>query len=64
MELIIYDISGKPIKTIINETQNEGKHRVQWDGTNDLLQKVASGIYISRLKVNGCEKTRKMLMLK
>ena len=30
------DISGKPVETMADKSQEQGLYRVQWDGTTDL----------------------------
>ncbi len=48
----IYSLMGREIKTLIKDTQFAGFHSVQWDGTNDYGQSVASGAYIIRFTAN------------
>lgn len=63
--LKIYNILGQEVKTLINKNMSPGNYEVQWDGTNNLGQKVSSGIYIYRMETNSeYVKTRKMLYLK
>lgn len=62
--LVIYDMLGHEVKTLINEIKEKGCHRVIWDGENNFGQKVCSGVYICRL--NSCDKIQvnKMLLLR
>jgi hypothetical protein len=41
-----------------------GNYQVQWDATNARSQKVATGIYLYRLKVGSETQSKKMLLLK
>ncbi|MEZ4761923.1 MAG: FlgD immunoglobulin-like domain containing protein [Calditrichia bacterium] len=36
---------GQLIKTLVSQKQSAGNYAVQWDGSNELGEKVASGIY-------------------
>ena len=62
--LDIYNITGQLIKSLVNEPKNAGNYRIQWNGTNESGQRVATGIYIYHLKAGSYEKTRKMVLLK
>jgi hypothetical protein len=59
VSLKVYDILGKEISTLINEEKPAGNYNVAFDGS-----KLASGIYFYRLKVNGFNEVRKMLLVK
>jgi hypothetical protein len=48
----------------VNEHLKAGYKRVQWDGTNDYGQPVASGIYFYRMAADDFSESKKMLLLK
>ncbi len=50
--LEIYNIVGHKVRTLLAEPMPAGYFKVQWDGTDELKQKVASGIYFCRLQAN------------
>ena len=50
VELIIYSIMGKKIKTVVNSNLDIGQHSYLWDGTDFNGKPVASGTYIYQLK--------------
>jgi flagellar hook assembly protein FlgD len=63
-ELTIFDIAGQAVwsKTLTNvET---GTHEVEWNGTSSNGEKVASGMYIYRLRSGNFSASKRMLMLK
>lgn len=60
----IYDVEGKHIRTLYSGYVPEGKHEVQWDGTNGLAQHVGSGIYFYRLKFGDVIVAKKMLLIR
>ncbi len=53
VELKIYNLLGKLVRTLVSERQYPGTHRVSWDGTDDTGEEVASGTYFYELKVSG-----------
>jgi len=65
ISLIIYDLLGREVATLINGTQSPGIHTVQWDGINSSGQKVGSGVYFYQIRSgNGLVNTKKMVLLK
>ena len=50
VDLTIYNIRGQKVATIANNFQTAGYHQVMWNGTNDLGQKVSSGVYFLRMQ--------------
>jgi hypothetical protein len=64
VELSIYDVAGRRVRTLVNERQRADVYRVEWDGTNDGGQRVASGVYFYRIVAGKFTQTRKMVMLK
>jgi len=60
----IYDVSGKVLRTLVNETLSAGKHRALWDGRDDSGRIMASGVYVCRLEAEGKSAVRKMVLLK
>ncbi len=63
IELIIYNIKGQKIKTLIDAYSAKGHFELIWRGTDDNGNKVATGNYFIKLEVNGEEKTVKKCVL-
>jgi flagellar hook assembly protein FlgD len=63
--LTVYNTTGQMINTLLASEQMPGQYKITWDGTNDLGQTVASGMYLYRLHV-GQEfvETKQMTLLK
>ena len=61
IELEIYNLRGDVVKTLYNGNQTMGHHFVEWDGTNNLGEKVATGIYFYKLTANNFVETKKMI---
>ncbi|MGH7457286.1 MAG: T9SS type A sorting domain-containing protein, partial [bacterium] len=59
VELKVFDLSGKQIKTLVHEFKNVGRHRINFDASG-----LANGIYFYRLQVNNFAETKKMLVVK
>lgn len=65
IELLIFNIKGQKIKTLINNNFSKGNHSLFWYGNDELNQPVSSGIYYYKLNVNGkTESVKKCLLLK
>ncbi len=62
--LKIYDISGRLVKTLLNENRNAGNYSMTWDGTNHLGNRVGSGIYFYKLTTEDFQQVKKMMLIK
>jgi len=62
--LIVYDIRGRKIRTLIDSELKPGRHSIAWDGRNDEGGRVPSGIYLCTMRHGGRAYTRKMNLLK
>ncbi|MCK4403673.1 MAG: S8 family serine peptidase [candidate division Zixibacteria bacterium] len=62
--LKIYNIRGQLVKTLIEDELPPGRYEVIWDGTDENGKKVASGVYLYRLRTETSQTTRKMILLK
>ena len=60
----IYDLLGKQIKTLVNQSQDAGNKIAVWDGTNNLGRQVSAGVYLYQIQAGEFTQTRKMLFLK
>jgi hypothetical protein len=64
VELAIYDVSGRLVKTLVNGPVDAGSHNVVWDGTDNEGRKVTSGIYWSQYQAGDYISSKKMVLLK
>jgi hypothetical protein len=62
--LTVYDIMGRSVKEIVNQSLGSGHYRFEWNGLNSLSQPSASGIYFYRLQSGSNIVTKKMLLMK
>ena len=63
-ELIVYDLLGRNVNTLVNSYHAPGTYRVQWGGRDSNGNSVGSGLYFYTLKSGGRTLTRKMTLLK
>jgi hypothetical protein len=63
-KLVVYDILGREVRTIVNEEMHAGSHVVTWDGRNNAGFNVGSGVYMYKLTAGTMSKTQKMMLLK
>ncbi|MDH4337177.1 MAG: T9SS type A sorting domain-containing protein [Candidatus Krumholzibacteria bacterium] len=62
--LAVYDVAGRLVRTLLDETREAGAHTVTWDGRAQSGARVASGVYFYKLVTGGVARTRKMVLLK
>ena len=61
---MIFDATGRPVRTLVNETQRPGAREVVWNGDNDSGTVVSSGVYYCVLDSGGKRLTQKLILLK
>jgi hypothetical protein len=59
VKLVVYDLLGREVSTLVDQYMQAGKYTQEFDGT-----RIASGVYFYTLKVNDFTETRKMLLVK
>jgi type IX secretion system substrate protein len=64
VNITIYDVLGRKVKTLINKPYTFGKHTISWDGTDANGIEVVSGIYFYSIKTNNFKKYRRLLIIK
>jgi len=50
VEIKVYDVTGRLVKTLANRDFPGGEHTLVWDGTNDQGRTVARGVYFTQVK--------------
>jgi len=60
----IYDVLGRKVRTLVNETKQAGSYRAEWNGVDDAGRPVSTGVYLYRCKADKITQTKKMLLLK
>jgi ligand-binding sensor domain-containing protein len=64
VNLFIFDITGRKICTLLSGSFSEGIHSVIWNGRNDAMLNVSSGVYIARLESGEAAQNMKMLLIR
>jgi len=64
VKIIVSDIMGKRIKTLVDSDQISGQQTIRWNATNDLGNPVSAGIYFLTIEAGSFTKTNKMILLK
>jgi hypothetical protein len=62
--LDIYNVLGQHVKELTRAEMAAGSYEIVWDGTDRFGQRVATGVYLYRLRVGTEVQTKKMLLLK
>ena len=60
----IYDMKGRVVRTLVNKIQSKGNHLLEWNASNGQGYSVTSGVYLYMVKFGGFIATRKMILLK
>ena len=63
-DLVIFDILGREVKTLMNGFKSPGGGAIIWDGTDNFNGNVSSGIYFARLRGETVSGNIKLIMLK
>jgi hypothetical protein len=62
--LIIYNILGQKVRTLVDEPKEAGRYEAIWDGKDEDGREVASGIYFYQLKIADYCEIKKMILVK
>jgi flagellar hook assembly protein FlgD len=63
VSVVVYDVRGKVVQTVVDGTLPSGNHSISWAGKDQAGRDVANGVYFCRVKVGNIEKTAKMLLI-
>ncbi len=64
VNITIYDMLGREVKTMVNQVQNAGYRSIIWDATNDFGKPMSAGIYLYQIQAGEYLQTKKMVLLK
>ena len=64
VQLVIYNMLGQKVRTLVNQKLQHGSHNATWDGTTDTGSQVPSGVYLYKLKSDNFSDTKKMILMK
>ncbi|MCH7681655.1 T9SS type A sorting domain-containing protein, partial [candidate division KSB1 bacterium] len=64
VRIIIYDLTGRQVQELLYENKEAGSYSVEWNGNNQIGQRVSSGLYIYQISAGKFSQTRKMVFVK
>ncbi len=64
VNVTVYDMLGREVKTLVNTTQDAGFKSVVWNATNDHGKPVSAGVYLYQIQAGDFVQTKKMVLLK
>ncbi len=62
--LDIFDVTGRTVAQLVNESLQPGSYRVDWNGKDASGNQLSSGIYFYRLQQNQLVQSKRMLLIK
>ena len=64
VNITIYDIMGRTIRTLVKSKQTAGYRSIQWNATNNKGKSVSAGMYFYTIHAGDFRQTKKMVLLK
>ncbi|MEJ2637423.1 MAG: FlgD immunoglobulin-like domain containing protein [Calditrichia bacterium] len=64
VELSIFNGLGQKVRTLVNEVMPAGTHKVTWDARDGRGNRLASGMYIYRIKAGNFSEVKRMTLLR
>jgi hypothetical protein len=64
VHLVVYNLAGQPIRTLVDGYRSAGIYQVTWDGRGDAGRSVASGLYLYRLQAGSFAQVKRVTLLK
>lgn len=63
LNIMVHDVSGRRVITLVDGTRPAGDHEVSWDGRNARGDRVPAGIYVARLVTPGKVQAAKLVVV-
>jgi len=64
VKIVIYNIIGREVRTLVNEKQAAGYKQIQWNARDNFGKQVSSGYYIYMMQAGDFHKVHKMILIK
>ena len=62
--VVVYDLSGSLVKTLLNGSQDAGYNSLVWNSTNNKNEPISGGLYIYSVSTENSIHSKKMMLLK
>ena len=64
VSIFVYDLMGRRIKTLVNKVNAPGRYSVSWNGTNEASKLLSTGMYFYKMRAEGFESVKKLMLIK
>ena len=64
VRIMIFDLAGRPVRTLADHDFEAGANSVDWDGARDGGEAAASGVYFYRIEAGSFTDSKKMILLR
>lgn len=64
VRIVVYDISGRVLRVLVDKPQPAGRFSVIWDGKNERGERIASGVYFYEVTIGDFRQAKKLVVLK
>ena len=64
VNITVYDMMGRLVRTLVNDHQVSGYKTIQWNGVNEARDPVGTGVYLYQIQAGDFRQTKKMILLK
>jgi len=64
VRVMVHDVAGRLVRTLVEAERPEGVHGVEWDGRDDSGRLQDSGVFFVRVISNGEVATGKVMLIK
>ena len=64
VSVVIYDMVGRQVRTLVSSQTSAGYHSIMWNATNNKGQSVSAGLYLYTIQSGDFRQVRKMVLLK
>jgi hypothetical protein len=64
VKITVHDLSGRLVRTLVDEPLKTGQHSVVWDGQSESNRKLPQGVYLYKIETGELINTYKMVMMK
>jgi flagellar hook assembly protein FlgD len=61
--LRLYNVAGRLVRIVVQDTQEAGPHEATWDGKNDGGAQAPAGVYFYRLQAGDWSSERKLVVI-